>query len=67
MTATTLTFTSDGTPRSMGNLVISLAAVDDTLVEGDESYTVALATPSSTTGAPIALGTGFRHHHHQRQ
>ena len=27
------------------------------LVEGHENYTVALATPGSTTGAPIALGT----------
>ena len=35
----------------MGNLVIDLTAVDDTLVEGDENYTVALATPSSTTGS----------------
>ena len=41
----------------MGNLVIDLTAVNDTLVEGDESYTVALATPTSTTGSAIALGT----------
>ena len=40
----------------MGNLVIDLTAVNDTLVEGDESYTVALATPTSTTGSAIALG-----------
>ena len=50
-----LTFTSDGT-GAMGNLVISLTAVDDTLMEGDESYTVALATPTSATGSSIALG-----------
>ena len=53
--ANKLTFTSDGT-GSMGNLVINLTAVDDTLMEGDESYTVALATPTSTTGSSIALG-----------
>ena len=40
----------------MGNLVIDLTAVNDTLVEGDETYTVALATPTSTTGSAIALG-----------
>ena len=33
------------------------AAIDDTLVEGPESYTVALASPGSTTGSAIALGT----------
>ena len=50
-----LTFTSDGT-GAMGNLVINLTAVDDTLMESDESYSVALATPTSTTGSSIALG-----------
>ena len=54
-TTNKLTFTSDGT-GSMGNLVINLTAVDDTLTEGNESYTVALATPTSTTGSSIALG-----------
>ena len=49
-----LTFTSDGT-GAMGNLVIDLTAVNDTLVEGDETYTVALASPTSTTGSAIAL------------
>ena len=49
-----LTFISDGDP--MGSLVIDLTAVNDTLVEGDETYTVALATPTSTTGSAIALG-----------
>ena len=49
-----LTFTSDGT-GAMGNLVIDLTAVNDTLVEGPETYTVALATPTSTTGSAIAL------------
>ena len=47
--ANKLTFTSDGT-GAMGNLVISLTAVDDTLMEGDESYTVALATPTQHHG-----------------
>ena len=61
-----LTFTSDGT-GAMGNLVIDLTAVNDTLVEGDESYTVALATPTSTTGSAIALGTSSRHHDDHRQ
>src|SRR5262245_57101146 len=50
-----LTFLSDGT-GAMGNLVINLTAVNDPLVEGPETYTVALATPTSTTGSAIALG-----------
>ena len=53
-----LTFTSDGTgttPGTMSDLVISLAAINDSLVEGPESYTVALTTPGSTTSAPVTL------------
>ncbi len=53
-----LTFTSDGTgttPGTMSDLVISLGAVNDGLVEGPESYTVALSNPGTTTNAPIAL------------
>src|SRR5262249_52477363 len=53
-TSDTLTFTSDGS--AMGNLVINLTAVDDTLVEGPETFSVSLASPSSTTGSAIALG-----------
>ncbi len=49
-----LTYTGDGNP--MQDLVISLVAVDDSLAEGMESYTVGLATPASLTGADIALG-----------
>src|SRR4029077_9435079 len=36
---------------------ISLGTFNDTLVEGAESYTVALANPGSTTGANVT-GTG---------
>src|SRR4029079_11671939 len=53
-----LTFTSDGTgttPGTMSDLVISLGAVNDGVVEGPEQYTVALTTPGSTTNAPITL------------
>ncbi len=50
-----LTFTSDG--HSMGNLVINLTAVNDTQLEANEQYTVAIATPTTTTGTPLALGT----------
>ena len=46
-----LTFTSDGTgttPGTMSDLVISLGAVNDGLVDGPESYTVALSNPGTT-------------------
>ena len=49
-----MTYTGDGSP--LPDLVISLAAIDDVLSEGPESYTVDLATPGSTTGAAISLG-----------
>ena len=51
---TTLTFTSDGNP--MGDLCIELTAVDDTIVEGSEDYTVSIANPGTTTGSDIATG-----------
>ena len=50
---TTLTYTGDGSP--MAHLVISLAATDDSSVEGSETYTVALANAGSTTGAAVTL------------
>ena len=51
----TLTYTGTGSP--MPNLVISLAAVNDGLVEGSEQYTVSLSSPGSTTGANV-VGSG---------
>ncbi len=51
---TTLTYTGDGNP--MTDLVIDLAATDDTLTEGVEDYTVSISSPASTTGGDIALG-----------
>ena len=41
----------------MRDLVITLGAVDDGLVEGPEQYTISLSSPGSTTGANVA-GTG---------
>ena len=49
-----LTYTGDG--NAMADLVLDLAASDDLLTEGPESFTVNLATPASTTGADIGLG-----------
>ncbi len=51
---TTLTFTSDGA-GAMGDLEIVLSAANDSLVEGAEEYTLALASPLSSTGAAVAL------------
>ena len=52
---TTLTYTGDG--NAMADLVVSLTANDDILVEGDESFTVSIADPDSTTGSAITTGT----------
>ena len=51
---TTLTYTGDGNP--MTDLIINLGAVDDILAEGPEQYTIAIASPGSTTGSDV-LGT----------
>ena len=49
----TLTYTGDGNP--MTNLVITLGTTGDTIVENDETYTVAITNPGTTSGADIAL------------
>src|SRR5262245_57522236 len=51
----TLTYTSTGSP--MPDLVISLGAINDGLVEGPEQYTVSLSSPGSTTGSNV-VGSG---------
>ena len=51
----TLTYTGTGSP--MPDLVINLGTVNDTLLEGNEQYTVSLSSPGSTTGANVA-GSG---------
>src|SRR5262249_12853564 len=56
----TLTVTGTGSPGTgtqTPELVINLAAANDSLVEGPEQYTVALSGPGSTTGANEA-GSG---------
>ena len=53
---TTLTYTSDGNP--MMDLIINLDAVDDSLAEGIESYSIDLSNSNSTTGSTVA-GTGL--------
>ena len=50
-----LTYTGNGS--AMTALTFTIAATDDTLVEGDESFTVAISSPGSTTGAAVT-GTG---------
>ena len=51
---TTLTYTGNGNP--MMDLLIDLTAVNDTLTEGPEDYTISIANPGSTSGASIGVG-----------
>ena len=51
-----LTYTGGAGGTAMAPLTISLAAVDDSLAEGAEDYTVSLTNPGSTTGAGVAGG-----------
>ena len=53
---TTITFTAAADGDSMSPLVIDLDAVDDTLIEGDEDYTVSISNAGSTTGGEVVLG-----------
>lgn len=48
-----LTFTGDGT--AMADLVVSLNAIDDTVVEGAESFSVRLSNQASATGASVEI------------
>lgn len=56
-TTNKLTFVSAGAP--MTALAISLTSVNDTLVEGNESFSIALSSESSTTGADVDIGIGL--------
>ncbi|MGL6029417.1 MAG: hypothetical protein ACRC0M_06500 [Legionella sp.] len=50
-----LTFISNG--QAMGDLHISLATIDDTIVEGTEQFSLSLSNPGSGTGAHV-IGSG---------
>ena len=51
----TLTYTSPSDGAQMTPLTINLPINNDALIEGPESYTLALENPTSTTGANVAL------------
>ena len=55
-----LTFTSQSDGDSMADVVVSLAAANDTLIEGDEVYSVELSPASvpSATGLPVSIAAG---------
>ncbi len=52
-----LTYTGDGT-AAMADIVVDITAIEDSLVEGPENYTVTLSTPGTTTNANIQLDAG---------
>ena len=52
---TTITFAATADGDSLTPLVINLDAVDDTLIEGDEDFTVSIANAGSMTGADVVL------------
>lgn len=54
----TFTFTSPADSQSMPNLTISLGINDDALIEGAESYSLEISSPSSATGANVGLTSG---------
>lgn len=50
-----LTFTSNGS--AMSSLTVQLAATDDALIEGSESFSVTLSNPASSTGETVAVSS----------
>ncbi len=57
-TTNTLTYLSPSEGATMSDLVIDLPISIDGFTEGDEDFSLDLNTPSSTTGANIAIGSG---------
>ena len=52
----TLTFTAGADGDELAPLVIALDLVDDSLIEGDEDFSVVLTNPVSPTGSNVVLG-----------
>ena len=52
-----LTFTSAADGSAMTDLSFDITATDDTLVEANEDFDVTLASPASSTGITLTLGT----------
>ena len=52
----TLTFTAGADGDELTPLVIDLDLVDDTLIEGDEDFSVVLTNPTSPTGSSVVIG-----------
>ena len=53
---TTLTWTANAEAQEAGDLVITLTATDNAILEGDEDFSISLANPGSTSDASILLG-----------
>ncbi|MGB7325827.1 MAG: Calx-beta domain-containing protein [Rubripirellula sp.] len=54
LTGNKLTYTGDGS-MAMGDIVVMLTAIDDTLVEGSEHFKLVIDNPDSTTNADIRV------------
>ena len=51
----TLSFTASVDGDEMSPLMIDLDLVDDTLIEGDEDFSISLTNPASPTGSSVAV------------
>ena len=56
-TTGTLSFIASNDGDSMSPLMIDLALIDDSLIEGPEQFSVALTGPDSSTGANVTLAS----------
>ena len=58
----------DSAFNTSADFSFTLPTTNDSLVEGNESYSVALSAPTTNaTGATVAIGDRQRHHHRHRQ
>jgi len=55
--AGTLSYVAPSDGASMTDIVISLDLVDDSIIEGDEDYSIDLTNAASSTGASVSIDT----------
>ena len=53
----TLSYTAPGDGASMADILVDLDLIDDSLIEGDEDFSIDLSNAASTTGATVSVDT----------
>ena len=56
-TTGTLSYTAPSDGASMADILVDLDLIDDSLIEGDEDFSIDLSNAASTTGATVSVDT----------